>query len=150
MLEPASCGRTPETNIESRDAVPGRSQDVTGAGSATRAWTATFSIDAQARAWADRLVHFRQSRASPVAPASGEDMDRIQTLATIERSLQGAIALPAQNPIISDVAAALGGSEAAQPDTQAARPKPRFCPSCGRRNPASARRCMGCGVKFEG
>ena len=101
------------------------------------------------RPWADRLVQCKQSRASLVAPDSCEDLGRIQPLATAERALQAAIALPAQNRIISDVAAALGGSAAPQPDAQAAQPKPRFCPSCGHRNPASARFCMDCCVKSE-
>jgi membrane protease subunit (stomatin/prohibitin family) len=85
-----------------------------------------------------------------VAPGSAEDLGRIQALATAERALQGAIGSPAQDRIAADVAAALGSTDAAQPGTATPQAKPKFCPACGHRNPANARFCMDCGMKFEG
>jgi hypothetical protein len=111
--------------------------------------TAMFSTDAEAQALSDHLIDFGQSRASLVAPGSQEDMSRIHALANAERALQGGIASPAQDRIAGDVAAALGSPDAAHPGGATPQGKPRYCPSCGHRNPAHARFCMDCGTKMD-
>jgi hypothetical protein len=111
--------------------------------------TAMFSTDAEAQGLADHLIQFGQSRASLVAPGSAEDLGRIQALANAERALQGGIASPPQDRIAADVAAALGSPDTATPGAAAPQAKPRYCPSCGHKNPGSARFCMECGTKMD-
>jgi hypothetical protein len=106
-----------------------------------------FSIDAQAQALGGRAGAVQTGTREPRGAGQRRGHgSHLQALATAERALQGAIALPTQDRITSDVAAALDSSEPAQPGAQAAQPKPRL-PSILR---PPDRFCMDCGVKLEG